>query len=90
MVKWSACSLADAYSFSVIFVIEKNENKEKEAWVGAIKNKTHLEVNFSSRLTSPLKAKYFSNCTCFPNEKTVNKVTWNNEFLIIYFTLHRA
>ena len=38
VVKWSACSPstpnsnpADVYSFSVKFVFEKNENKQKEA-----------------------------------------------------------
>ena len=44
VVKWSAClpfiltiqfsNPAEAYSFSVKFVFEKNENKQKEAGVG--------------------------------------------------------
>ena len=49
VVKWSACSPstptirvlipAEAYSFSVKFVFEKNENKQKEAGVGPFLNK---------------------------------------------------
>ena len=46
VVKWSACLPStptirvrgDAYSFSVKFAFEKNENKQKEAGVGPLKN----------------------------------------------------
>ena len=46
VVKWSASNdpssnLADIYSFSVKFVFEKNENKQKEAGVGPFK-KVHV------------------------------------------------
>ena len=36
----------DAYSFSVKFVFEKNENKQKEAVVGPLKRLTYLNPVF--------------------------------------------
>ena len=38
-------NLADAYSFSVNFVFEKNENKQKDAGIGPLKKGIELNIS---------------------------------------------